>query len=243
MLDLGRLIVRQLEHEERCDLLTRWMAHHIAELIQQADTAIGPDRSVAMERARSAIMDLWSRRWQLQRIDPLADQRQALQALASLSPDGDPWRRGSGPEQQLMSHAIEALRIVVVGSALLIAKGSEPTLEREAVPFLDESETKVLEALAAWTALIEAEAARASRPWVSIIGGLDDLDSDPDAVAEVNPDDEVSSLASPPDTDEALVAGQEGRAAILKALERVSCTLNEIIQHHRSNLTRAFPTD
>jgi hypothetical protein len=59
---LGARIVQELGRDERPDLLGRWMAHRIAELITLADKADGDAASRLQETASKAILDLWEHR-------------------------------------------------------------------------------------------------------------------------------------------------------------------------------------
>jgi hypothetical protein len=203
------------------------MAHYVAELIQQADQASGPDSGVAMERARVAIMDLWSHRWQIQRIDPLADQRQALNVLSSLFTEIDPWRHNPGVEQRMMSRAFQALRVMVVGAALLLQE--EPTREIEAaeVPFLDNNETETLKMLAAWRSLFELDVAPASRMRFVVFGGFDSADGTSENQGAPEPEEAGSEKGN------SLTPAQQSRLTILRSLERSSAILAEVIEHHQ----------
>ena len=74
---MGREIVRALGGE-RAGVLERWMAHHIAELMERAENApSGPEREEAEKACRAAILEAWGRRssWPyggpLERVAPL----------------------------------------------------------------------------------------------------------------------------------------------------------------------------
>ena len=56
---LGKRIVQEIERNDSVDTLGRWMAHHIAELIVQAETAKESKQSSLEDRCRAAILALW----------------------------------------------------------------------------------------------------------------------------------------------------------------------------------------
>lgn len=62
ILELGRTIVRQLELEQRENVLPRWMAHHLAELIKVAENSESSAKQYAEDRAVELILKLWTSR-------------------------------------------------------------------------------------------------------------------------------------------------------------------------------------
>ena len=61
MLALGEKIVKELGLEDT-DTLCRWMAHYIAELLEQARTAAGEQRTIKMAECAQAILEIWAHR-------------------------------------------------------------------------------------------------------------------------------------------------------------------------------------
>src|SRR5258705_10014373 len=63
VLGLGRHLVRELNLDDGIDTLAKWMAHHVAELIKDAETApSGEKRSRASKRATETILKIWEHR-------------------------------------------------------------------------------------------------------------------------------------------------------------------------------------
>ncbi len=90
VLELGRRLVTQLDVHG--DLLTSWMAHYIAELIDAADTAPADTKAVAQEACANAILKLWHHRTTLPSdCRPLVDLEPALRTLVSLDPERTPY--------------------------------------------------------------------------------------------------------------------------------------------------------
>jgi len=80
---LGKRLVAQLEADD--DLLASWMAHHIADLLAQAEAAAPDERGAAEGTCAQAILDLWRHRNVLpQHLRPLDEVAPILRALAFL---------------------------------------------------------------------------------------------------------------------------------------------------------------
>src|SRR3954452_4917881 len=59
---LGRKLVEELELAEGVDTRGKWMAHYVAQLIEEAEKAKGEDRERAETRTFEAILQLWRHR-------------------------------------------------------------------------------------------------------------------------------------------------------------------------------------
>ncbi|MHC8361978.1 AVAST type 3 anti-phage protein Avs3b [Pseudomonas sp. LS2P72] len=85
---LGKKLVTEQGFDGSVDTLGRWMAHHIAELITEAESASGDDRTAKMANVREAILALWAHRHVLPSgRSPFADMEPIFNALESLDPD------------------------------------------------------------------------------------------------------------------------------------------------------------
>lgn len=90
MIELGRKLTKELGLDQSVDTLGRWMAHYIAELIQNAESASVEERPVKMQACCDAILNLWKHRHTLpdgkrafEELEPL------LRTLESLEPEDD----------------------------------------------------------------------------------------------------------------------------------------------------------
>lgn len=89
ILSLGRKLVAALKADDD-DLLSNWMAHHIAELITDCDTADPTTSSVAKERCATAILELWAHRASLTGASkPFQDLAPIIDTLRLLNPEGE----------------------------------------------------------------------------------------------------------------------------------------------------------
>lgn len=85
---LGKKLVAELSLGDSVDTLGRWMAHYVAELVQEAEAATGDDRSAKQAQLRDAILALWAHRFELPRGNrPFGEFEPILRALASLDPE------------------------------------------------------------------------------------------------------------------------------------------------------------
>ena len=57
---LGKRLVAQLG--AKGDVLTSWMAHHVADLMARAEAAPPAEKAVAQEACARAVLDLWRHR-------------------------------------------------------------------------------------------------------------------------------------------------------------------------------------
>lgn len=104
------------------------MAHHLAELIDAAETGEGQARREAEDRAVELVLRLWKNRSVLPGgADPMSAYRDATRVLATMLPSADPWRRfqrGSSTERLL--HDMLGAMAHLVMSGLLLTHGPDP---------------------------------------------------------------------------------------------------------------------
>ena len=88
VLALGKKIVDELGLDQSTDTLGRWMAHYIAEKMEEAEAATGEVRNRKMSECSDAILKLWAHRSELpngQR--PFEEFESIFRTLQSLDPD------------------------------------------------------------------------------------------------------------------------------------------------------------
>ena len=89
-MELGRAIVKELNLDPGVDTLSRWMAHHIAELMTDVETSKGEKRKSTSETCFNTILALWNHRNVLpDGSRPFAKLEPILKALESLEPSSD----------------------------------------------------------------------------------------------------------------------------------------------------------
>lgn len=89
VLELGKLLVKELGLEKGVDTLSRWMAHYIAEKIKYAEALPnGVKKKNAEKECFSLILDLWRHRWHYKSDrQPLRNFNHLFDILENLSPE------------------------------------------------------------------------------------------------------------------------------------------------------------
>jgi len=162
VLGLGRHLVRELGLEDGVDTLGRWMAHHVAELIDKAEHGVTEaERARARENATVTTLKIWEHRASLPgHTYPLAPYREILKVLDRLRPDANPFQyvghHAEANKEKLTADLFDSLVHLTI--ALLLMKlppGREATNVSDAVlDALSETERRVLTALQQWSQLL-----------------------------------------------------------------------------------------
>ncbi|EPE3097833.1 hypothetical protein [Vibrio cholerae] len=95
VLVLGHHLVTELGFSDSCDTLGKWMAHHLAEVMERAKHEENPkDKARYEQQAVELILKIWSYRQSLNdNAYPLARFKKIIEALSILSPDANAWER------------------------------------------------------------------------------------------------------------------------------------------------------
>lgn len=101
---LGKRLVHQLG-KDNDDLLSAWMAHHIAELISAAEAARGKDAERLRKDCAAVIINLWTHRGTaLRQHRPFADFDAIMDTIERLGPRRDEsfyWDRALRPQHRM----------------------------------------------------------------------------------------------------------------------------------------------
>lgn len=90
ILELGRKLTKELGLDQSVDTLGRWMAHYIAELIENAENASSDERPMKMQVCCDAILNFWKHRNMLPNGKrPFEELEPLLRTLESLDPEDD----------------------------------------------------------------------------------------------------------------------------------------------------------
>lgn len=168
VLALGRVIVRQLELQNRGTVLDRWIAHHLAEVIAEAGRAVGPAKVESEARAVDLVLKLWAHRRVLpEPIDPLGGYRKAVEVLGRMAPDANPWAyyRRSGTYNDLLREIFELLSTIMVAGVLLTQVSRERPITEEESKALEEEERYLHSTLEQWMSFV---ARRPPKPEIKI---------------------------------------------------------------------------
>ncbi|QOK91534.1 hypothetical protein HF908_08620 [Ralstonia pseudosolanacearum] len=234
ILALGREIVRELNLDERGEVLQRWLAHHLAQQIAEAEQEVGAAKAIAEQRAVDLILRLWTHRRALpEPVDPLGGYRDAISVLGRLMPDADPWGRYRRHEtyEDLLHEMFATLTRVVLGGILLTqVVRSRPVSSAEAEA-LEGEETWLRVAFEDWMRFFTAPTST-PKVVVKIVG----VDAESD-------DEELDGEAEEGDTeeDDAPVEQQAAQvetsihAAIVANLERMQTDLAVLLTRWKAS--------
>ncbi len=143
VLALGQVIVRQLELHDRGTVLSRWIAHHLAEVISNASRAVGSAKEVSEAQAVDLVLKLWAHRRTLPAsVDPLGGYRKAAEFLDRLAPEANPWplHRQRGTYDDLLYEMFELLGKIVIAGILLTQVSRTRAVAKEEFMALEEEE-------------------------------------------------------------------------------------------------------
>ena len=227
MLELGQAIVRQLEINQRGEQTSRWMAHHLAELITTAQAAEGDAKRLAEDRAAELILKLWARRRDLpMSADPLHGYLEAIKVLGAMLPTANPWRqlqRGRSDEA-LLCGMFDSLVNLVMSGLLLTRNGDIRKIEDAEWDSLSEEERFLVETLNRWRELFvppTSEEFSLNPIFVTIRGGDDESEAN---VGKLD----RSALKDPRAESE-----EDLHGSILVHIERFQAKLSELIEQWR----------
>jgi hypothetical protein len=162
-LELGKYLVRELEFEDSFDTLGRWMSHHVAELIHQAENgSTQQEREDAEKKAVDIILRIWEHKIALPgNAYPLASYKDILEVLQHLKPSNNPFRQyvyGQDKKSLLASKLFDYLtRLTMVQLLMKLNTLELPEVDPAAKKYLDETEQEILVSLQSWFELFKIE--------------------------------------------------------------------------------------
>jgi hypothetical protein len=194
VLGLGRHLVRELGFEDGVDTRGRWMAHHLAELIDKAENGVtAAERLRARKSATETILKIWEHRASLLgKAYPLAPYKEVLKVLDLLRPDDNPFRYFGPPaetrREQLAADLFDGLSRLIIALLLMkVPPGEESAkVDAAALEALSETEQHVLRALQQWGELFASTPESSGRTRKSKRGGAATVNLDEAAVSLID---------------------------------------------------------
>lgn len=90
IINLGKLLVKELNLESESDTLSQWMAHFLAEKILAVENSNGKEKKLAQKECFEFIIKLWEHRWTLPHDNrPFKDFEPILILLEKINPNND----------------------------------------------------------------------------------------------------------------------------------------------------------
>jgi hypothetical protein len=259
-LDLGRDLVRNLGLGNRVATLERWMAHHVAALIAEADVATGDAKAAAEARAADLILRLWERRRDLhETADPLGSCRDAVEVLSRLRPERNPWLglHSRGGQDGLLADLFESMARVVVGGVLLTQAGKLRDTTPAEQCALSPEEVALRDQLVWWESAVAPDlpediALRLRIRYVAAAaasgeqGGLDaSLSPDKSEMGSGSTADELETTGDeaevehPEEAEKILREARRPEEQVTKALERLQAEFARLVEAWKAGLSQA----
>jgi hypothetical protein len=165
VLELGKYLVRELGYEDSVDTLGRWMSHHLAELINNAENAnTVHERELIEKSVIETILRIWDHRASLPgTVHPLESYKDVLKMLDLLKPDSNPfsflWHHDGIKIDQLAATIFDRLIRIIVATLLTKIEPEKRAVEVNSTVFgaLNEVEKHILKSLQEWGSLLDVE--------------------------------------------------------------------------------------
>lgn len=236
------MIVQQLELHDRETVLERWLAHHLAEVIAEADRAVGPAKAAYEAQAVDLVLKLWVHRRALpEPVDPLGGYRKAVEVLGRLAPDTSPWAyyRGSDTYDSLLREMFELLSGIVVAGILLTQVSRARPVTEEELKALEEEERYWHSTLDQWMPFVTRSS---SRPEIEIEFVNTDMTDRAQADRE---SERVGDSSEQDHTSEEEVERDDAslHAAIVSNLKRMQTDLSDLLTRWQESLPREVEGD
>ena len=236
VLALGRVIVRQLELEDRGTVLERWLAHHLAEVIAEADQAVGAAKAASEAQAVDLVLKLWAHRRALpEPADPLGGYRKAVEVLGRLVPEANPWAHFRQPETHdgLLREMFALLSRIVLAGLLLTQISRVRPVTAEESRGLEEEEVHLQSVFEQWMPFFPRPP---SRPDIKI----EFVGAGPAEDAEIGIDEKSERVDDPDGLDyisdeQATPTDARLHAAIASDLEEMQSNLADLLTRWRNS--------
>jgi hypothetical protein len=101
VINLGKILTKELDLESSSDTLSRWMVYYISEKIKLAENSNGLEKSNIEQECYDTILKLWKHRWTLRK-QPLENFAPILNLLQEITPEKeDPYFFRTVPEKDI----------------------------------------------------------------------------------------------------------------------------------------------
>ena len=230
------MIVRQLELEDRGTVLERWLAHHLAEVIAEADQAVGAAKAASEAQAVDLVLKLWAHRRALpEPADPLGGYRKAVEVLGRLVPEANPWAYLRRPETHdgLLREMFELLSRIVLAGLLLTQVSRVRPVTAEESKGLEEEEVHLQSVFEQWMPFLPRPQ---SRPDIK----SEFVGAGPAEDAEIGIEEKSERVGDPDDRDhvsdeQATPIDARLHAAIVSDLEEMQSDLADLLTRWRNS--------
>jgi hypothetical protein len=90
VINLGKLLVKQLDLDQSVDTLGRWMAHYLAMKMCEAENAVGKEKAILEKECFDTILQIWDHRWKKNaNSNPIKNFEPIFEFLTKFNPNGN----------------------------------------------------------------------------------------------------------------------------------------------------------
>ena len=154
---LGRHLVRELGLQDGVDTLGRWMAHHVAELIRNAEKVkTRAEKKNNQRLAVDTILKIWERRASLPGdAYPLSGFRDVARIVSVLTLSANPFRfNAQDSRQEIAADLFDGLTHLIIVLLFTEAPRIPKKTDKRALSALNDEERRVLLTLTEWVGLL-----------------------------------------------------------------------------------------
>jgi hypothetical protein len=169
VLALGEKIVQELELTDGVDTLGKWMAHHLASIIEDAKGSDGA-QTAANQEAVDLIFRLWEHRASMPgTADPMSALNRAMGVLDRIGPNSSPFYRHSQDMlERDLALLFDGLRKLVAHGVILVSGQKEiPEYTADTFEHLAEEEQQFIMALGGWLSFLEQQ--KPTTPVINVV--------------------------------------------------------------------------
>ncbi|AYE85326.1 hypothetical protein [Sulfitobacter sp. D7] len=158
-----------MELTDGVDTLGKWMAHHLASLIEDAERSDGA-QTAASQEAVDLIFRLWEYRGSMPgTADPMSALKGAIGVLDRIGPDSSPfYRHSQDMRERDLALLFDSLRKLMAHGVILISGQKDiPEYTAETFEHLAEEEQQFIMALGGWLNFLEQQ--KPTAPVINVV--------------------------------------------------------------------------
>lgn len=88
VINLGKLLVKELNLDKSVDTLGRWLAHYLALKMSEAENALGKEKAILEKECFDTILQIWNHRWKINaNSNPIKNFEPMFEFLSKFNPN------------------------------------------------------------------------------------------------------------------------------------------------------------
>jgi len=154
VLVLGHHLATELDFSGSCDTLGKWMAHHLAEIMERAENEKDTDKKSEYKNQMVELtLKIWEHRSSLKgEAYPLTRFKGIIQALSFLSPEANIWEKGRLGKYESLAADSYSMIVDLYRSLLFVEFSALKSVRSKQLPpsVLSDDEQAMYEILNTW---------------------------------------------------------------------------------------------